>query len=202
MPRVTVSLDGAPLNEVELSKDRTTIGRRPYNDIVLNDLTVSGEHAVLLWADGKTWIEDLQSTNGTRLNGQALTQRQALQTADTIAIGQYALRYDAATTSVTATATANPPPPPAPSDTVCKIKILSGNAMGREMALSKPVTTIGKPGIVVAAITRQTHGYTVHKVEGNSAPTLNGKPIGSQTVTLKNGDVIALAGTQMQFMQS
>lgn len=200
MPRVTVSLDGAPLTEVELSKDRTTIGRRPYNDVVLNDLTVSGEHAVLLLADGKTWIEDLQSTNGTRLNGQPLTQRQALQTADTIAIGQYALRYDAATATVTATA--NPPPPPAPSDTVCKIKILSGSAMGREMALSKPVTTIGKPGIVVAAITRQTHGYTVHKIEGSSAPTLNGQSIGSQTVTLKNGDVIALAGTQMQFMQS
>lgn len=82
------------------------------------------------------------------------------------------------------------------------IKVLSGAAAGREVPLTKVVTTIGKPGVAVAAITRRHQGFVVHHVEGAGNPTLNGSPIKAEPVALKNGDVIELAGTQMQFVQT
>jgi hypothetical protein len=81
------------------------------------------------------------------------------------------------------------------------IKVLSGAAAGREVPLVKVVTTIGKPGVAVAAITKRPHGFVVAHVEGGNKPTLNGAPIGAEPVTLKNGDLLELAGTQMQFVQ-
>jgi len=81
------------------------------------------------------------------------------------------------------------------------IKVLSGAAAGREVPLVKVVTTIGKPGVAVAAITKRPHGFVVAHVEGTNKPTLNGGAIGAEPVTLKNGDLLELAGTQMQFVQ-
>jgi hypothetical protein len=77
---------------------------------------------------------------------------------------------------------------------------MSGAAAGREVPLTKVVTTLGKPGVAVAAITRRQQGYVVHHVEGAGNPSLNGTPISSTPVPLKNGDLIELAGTQMQFV--
>jgi hypothetical protein len=82
------------------------------------------------------------------------------------------------------------------------IKVLSGAAVGREVPLTKIVTTIGKPGVAVAAITKRPQGFVVHHVEGGGNPTLNGAPIGQDPIQLKNGDVIELAGTKMQFVQT
>jgi hypothetical protein len=82
------------------------------------------------------------------------------------------------------------------------IKVLSGAASGREVPLTKVVTTIGKPGVAVAAITRRKQGFVVHHVEGAGNPMLNGAPISEAPMPLKNGDVIELAGTQMQFIQA
>jgi hypothetical protein len=82
------------------------------------------------------------------------------------------------------------------------VKVLSGAAAGREVPLIKVVTTIGKPGVAVAAITRRQRGFVVHHVEGAGSPTLNGAPISSEPVALKNGDLLELAGTQMQFTQT
>jgi len=81
------------------------------------------------------------------------------------------------------------------------IKVMSGAAAGREVPLVKVVTTIGKPGVTVAAITKRPHGYVVALVEGATPPTVNGTPIGSDAVNLRHGDLIELAGTQMQFIQ-
>jgi hypothetical protein len=81
------------------------------------------------------------------------------------------------------------------------IKVLSGAAAGREVALVKVVTTIGKPGVAVASITKRPHGFVVAHVEGGNKPTLNGAPIGAEPMTLKNGDLLELAGTQMEFVQ-
>lgn len=80
--------------------------------------------------------------------------------------------------------------------------MLSGAAAGREVALTKVVTTIGKPGVAVAAITKRSNGFVVAHVEGGNRPTLNGSPIGNDPVLLKNGDLLELAGTQMQFVQA
>ncbi|MGE4240219.1 FHA domain-containing protein, partial [Ramlibacter sp.] len=99
-----------------------------------------------------------------------------------------------------ATAVAQPAGDPGPI--AGSIKVLSGAAAGREVALVKVVTTIGKPGVAVAAITKRPHGFVVAHVEGSNKPTLNGAAIGAEPVTLKNGDLLELAGTQMQFVQA
>src|SRR4029079_11661091 len=82
------------------------------------------------------------------------------------------------------------------------IRVMNGAAAGREVALTKVVTTVGKPGVQVASITKRPAGYVLAHVEGASQPSVNGNPLVGETAHLKNGDVIELAGTQMQFVQA
>ena len=81
------------------------------------------------------------------------------------------------------------------------IKVLNGAAAGREVALTKVVTTVGKPGVQVASITRRPGGYVFAHVEGAARPSVNGVPLAGDSVPLRDGDVIELASTQMQFIQ-
>lgn len=226
MPKMIVSIDGVVIKEVQLTKDRTTLGRRPYNDIVIDNLAVSGEHAVLQMSGPEVYLEDLNSTNGSYVNGKAV-KKQLLQNNDTIEIGKYKIKFVGEATGPTfektmilkpgmvpppvakapaegGTAAASPGPVSAPGEltgVTASIKVLSGAAAGREVALVKVVTTIGKPGVAVAAITKRPHGFVVAHVEGANKPTVNGTAIGADPVTLKNGDLLELAGTQMQFVQ-
>ncbi|KQT12366.1 FHA domain-containing protein [Ramlibacter sp. Leaf400] len=217
MPKMIVSIDGVVIKEVQLTKDRTTLGRRPYNDIVIDNLAVSGEHAVLQMSGSEVHLEDLNSTNGTYINGKAV-KKQLLQNNDTVEIGKYKIKYinevPGATFDKTVIMKPGMVPPPAEAtagagapavaeagDVKGAIKVLSGAAAGREVPLVKVVTTIGKPGVAVAAITKRPYGFVVAHVEGGNKPTLNGTAIGQEPVTLKNGDLLELAGTQMQFVQ-
>jgi pSer/pThr/pTyr-binding forkhead associated (FHA) protein len=213
MPKMIVSIDGVVIKEVQLTKDRTTLGRRPYNDIVIDNLAVSGEHAVMQMSGNEVYLEDLNSTNGTYINGKA-AKKQLLQHNDTVEIGKYKIKFinEAASagfekTMIIKAGAVGMVPTPAPnvepgSTGQSAIKVLSGAAAGREVPLIKVVTTIGKPGVAVAAITKRPHGFVVAHVEGANKPMLNGTPIGAEPVTLKNMDVLELAGTQMQFVQS
>ena len=92
MPRLVLSLDGVVLREVALTKDRTTIGRRSHNDIVIDNLAVSGEHAVIYNSAGEVYLEDLGSTNGTTVNGQPI-KKHLLQSGDAVEIGKYRLKF-------------------------------------------------------------------------------------------------------------
>lgn len=187
MPKMIISLDGAVLKEVPLTKDRTSLGRRPYNDIVIDNMAVSGEHAVLQLSGTEAYIEDLNSTNGTYINGKTV-KKQQLHHGDTVEIGKYKIKYvDESSTGENAVKGA--------------IKVMSGPAAGREMVLVKEVTTLGKAGVGVASITKMSKGYVVTHVEGNHRPTVNGMTVGLEPVALKHGDVLELAGTQMQFVQ-
>jgi pSer/pThr/pTyr-binding forkhead associated (FHA) protein len=216
MPKMIVSIDGVVIKEVQLTKDRTTLGRRPYNDIVIDNLAVSGEHAVLQMMASEVYLEDLNSTNGTYVNGKAV-KKQLLQNNDTVEIGKYKIKYinEVAVPGYDKTVimkAGSIMPPAAGGDgaaagadlasLTASIKVLSGAAAGREVPLVKVVTTIGKPGVAVAAITKRPHGFVVAHVEGANKPTLNGAAIGAEPVTLKNGDLLELAGTQMQFVQA
>lgn len=231
MPKMIVSIDGVVIKEVQLTKDRTTLGRRPYNDIVIDNLAVSGEHAVLAMTGNEVYLEDLKSTNGTYINGKAV-KKQLLANNDTIEIGKYKIKFiheQPAGPTYEKTMILKPgallPPamPPAQAGAAgggpvaaaaaqaqaadlgqlnASIKVLSGAAAGRQVPLVKVVTTIGKPGVAVAAITKRPHGFVVAHVEGSNKPTLNGAAIGQEPVTLKNGDLLELAGTQMQFVQA
>ncbi|MEO6016383.1 MAG: FHA domain-containing protein [Polaromonas sp.] len=217
MPKMIVSIDGVVIKEVQLTKDRTSLGRRPYNDIVIDNLAVSGEHAVLQMSGNEVYLEDLNSTNGTYVNGKAV-KKLLLQNSDMVEIGKYKIKYvnEAASpefekTMVIKAGSGLVPPAARPAAPAAEagagpglsaaIKVMSGAAAGREVALVKVVTTIGKPGVAVAAITKRPQGFVVAHVEGTGKPTLNGAPIGAEPVPLKNGDVLELAGTQMQFVQ-
>jgi pSer/pThr/pTyr-binding forkhead associated (FHA) protein len=220
MPKMIVSIDGVVIKEVQLTKDRTSLGRRPYNDIVIDNLAVSGEHAVLQMSGAEVHVEDLNSTNGTYVNGKAV-KKQLLQNNDTVEIGKYKIKYvneaadagfektmmiKSGSAGLAAPATSSSSPLPAAAlasgpGPNAAIKVMSGAAAGREVPLVKVVTTIGKPGVAVAAITKRPHGFVIAHVEGVNKPSLNGAPIGAEPVALKNGDVLELAGTQMQFVQ-
>lgn len=209
MPKMIVSIDGVVIKEVQLTKDRTTLGRRPYNDIVIDNLAVSGEHAVMQMSGADVFLEDLNSTNGTYVNGKAI-KKQQLQSGDTVEIGKYKIKFvhEGANDSHEKTMVINAGAVVAaaePSVTMAvanaAIKVMPGTAAGREVPLVKVVTTIGKPGVAVAAITRRPHGFVVAMVEGVQKPTINGNPIGTDAVNLRHGDLLELAGTKMQFVQ-
>lgn len=223
MGKLVVSLDGVVIKEVQITKDKTTLGRRPYNDIVIDNLAVSGEHAVLQMVGADVFIEDLNSTNGTYINGKAI-KKQLLAHNDTVEIGKYKIKYlvdegsdyektmimrpGAATAALAGMGSGarssafgslgggGVPPTLQPAS----IKVLNGAAAGREVALTKVVTTVGKPGVQVASITRRPGGYAFAHVEGSARPSVNGVPLTTDSIPLRNGDVIELAGTQMQFI--
>ena len=219
MPKMIVSVDGVVVKEVQLTKDRTSLGRRPYNDIVIDNLAVSGEHALLLLSGQDVSLEDLNSTNGSYVNGKAV-KKQLLQNNDVVEIGKYKIKYVNPTSTaenfetttifkpgaaglMAAMVPAAPAPaPPSGNTAAAAIRVMSGGAAGREVVLTKVVTTVGKPGVAVAAITRRPQGYVVAHIEGTAAALLNGVAISAEPVTLRNGDVLELAGTQMQFVQA
>ncbi len=219
MAKIIVSLDDNLIKVVPLNKDRMTLGRRPYNDIVVDNLAVSGEHAALQVIGHDYFIEDLNSTNGTYINEQKI-KRQILKNGDTIEIGKYAIKYvqDGAGSLEAASNKGNadinvddgkPLEEKRPlfeqtkfAEAYVAIKILSGASTGKELPLVKIVTTIGKPGEAVIAITKRPKSYMVAHVEGATRPSLNGVSFGIDAVPLKNGDLFELAGTAMQFIQN
>ncbi|MBA4114234.1 MAG: FHA domain-containing protein [Verminephrobacter sp.] len=223
MAKMIVSIDGVVIKEVQLTKERTMLGRRPYNDIVIDNLAVSGEHAVMHMTEHEVEVEDLGSTNGTYVNGKAI-KRQVLRNGDTIEVGKYKIRFlqeeedggyektmifkpgmvppPLAPRPAAATAPAAAPATASAAPLSAVIRVLSGAAAGREVALTKVVTTIGKPGVAVASITRRHHGFVLAHVEGPDTPMHNGARIGQAPVPLHTGDMLELAGTEMQFIQS
>ena len=215
MPKMIISVDGVVIGQVALAKNRTTLGRRAYNDIVIDNLAVSGEHAVLHMSGGEVEIEDLNSTNGTYVNALAI-QKQALQDNDVIEVGGCRIHFRshsnlmAGPGSVRASLSEYSTPMPlssAPTESgalvelgVPVLRVLSGANEGQDVPLQKVVTTIGKPGVAVAVVTRRRQGYVAAAVVGSV--TLNGAPLGAEAVALQESDVLELGGaTRMQFVR-
>ena len=244
MAKITLSMDGMLLKEIPLTKERTTIGRKPHNDIQIDNLAISGEHAVIVMILNDAFLEDLGSTNGTNVNGQPV-QKHFLQNGDVIELGKYRLKYlseaqqqapqadfektmiirpdmmpktagsadakammGATQAGMAATGiqssfqpAAKPAPSPEPPAVPRRgaIQILSGANAGKEMELTKTLSTLGKPGIQVAVIARRPHGYFITHVEGASFPAVNGKVLDAQAHPLNDHDIIELAGIKMEF---
>jgi pSer/pThr/pTyr-binding forkhead associated (FHA) protein len=287
MAKLILSLDGAVMKEVPLDKERLTIGRRPSNDLQIDNLAVSGEHALVVTILNDSFLEDLGSTNGTLVNGVPI-KKHILQHNDVVEIGKYKLKYvadsvasgvmgasaefektmvirpstaaraaevgagkgfGAAQVGVTATqpgpvgqpaaaisgqyarpaapvaaaTTSHVPSPgaagvtsgiharPAPTQShvpptgiqpgqlMGAIQILTGPSAGKELDLVKNLTTLGKPGVQVAVITRRPQGYFITHVEGANFPIVNGKTLDAQAHPLRDHDVVELAGVKMEF---
>src|SRR5437870_648098 len=265
MAKLILSMDGLVLKEIPLTKERTTIGRKPHNDIQIDNLAVSGEHAVIVTILNDSFLEDLGSTNGTVVNGNPI-KKHFLQNNDVVELGKYKLKFvgeaapaasgekadfektmvlrpsamkaaaaaaggggaqaavaqrqaavqaagasataagiadkDASPKAAPAPAPAAAPPAPAPKPAgqpLGAIQLLSGGNAGKELELTKPLTTLGKPGVQVAVLTRRPQGYFITHVEGAKRPAVNGQEIGAAPHSLKDHDVIELAGIKMEF---
>src|SRR3954451_8546069 len=276
MAKLILSMDGLVLKEIPLAKERTTIGRKPHNDIQIDNLAVSGEHAVIVTILNDSFLEDLGSTNGTVVNGNAI-KKHFLQNNDIIELGKYKLKFvgeaaaaasgekadfektmvlrpsamkaaaaaagagggaaggaqaavaqrqaavqaaaasaqaagiadkdagakapaPAAAAAPAAAPSAVPAAAPRPGgQPLGAIQLLSGGNAGKELELTKPLTTLGQPGVQVAVLTRRPQGYFITHVEGAKRPTVNGAEIGAAPHSLKDHDVIELAGIKMEF---
>jgi len=242
MARLVLHLDGQTLAEYNMTKERYTIGRLPDNDIRIDNPAVSGHHALVINILNDSFLEDLNSTNGTYVNGKII-KKHALQHGDVITVGHHALRFvdsetedeqdefektmvissrDAAqlvagAQKVAAPAANGHPPAAATMSTSgapafangvlprAKLQVLSGQFAGRELDLVKTLTTLGRPGVQVAAITRRSDGFYIVHVESGRAddfPMVNGAPIGPQARRLHDNDVVQLAGVKMGFFEN
>lgn len=198
MAKIILSMDGTVLREMTLLKERMTIGRGQRNDIVIDDLAVSGRHAAIVTTGEGSYLEDLNSTNGTQVNGQPVATH-FLQDRDVIELAKYRLTYlrggmddghPGKGAALSASGSRNAP----------RLRILNGTGMGRETLLSKPVTTVGHPDADIAAIIRQAHGYTLTHIGGESRPRVNGAAVDAGAHHLQHGDVIDVAMTRLQFL--
>ncbi|HEV8018384.1 MAG TPA: FHA domain-containing protein [Steroidobacteraceae bacterium] len=233
MARLVLSLDGQVMAEYNMNKERYTIGRLPDNDIRIDNAAVSGHHSLIINILNDSFLEDLNSTNGTYVNGK-LIKKHALQHGDVITVGHHQLRFvedDEQQDEFEKTMVIQPSARPVeklravtdatgagPSVTgrsrvlaegaalkKAKLQVLSGAFAGREVELSKALTTLGRPGVQVAAITRRSEAYYIVHVDSgkdNDFPLLNGTPIGAQATKLNDNDVIQLAGVKMGFFVS
>jgi pSer/pThr/pTyr-binding forkhead associated (FHA) protein len=211
MARLILTHDGAVIREYKLEKERTTVGRKPHNDIHLEDPTVSGDHAVFLKLQ-HIYVEDLGSTNGIVLNGKRVTKRQ-LNHGDVVRIGRHEFKFvdDMAgqfdkTVMISTTPSAVKPEQPVSPSKSGVVKVLNGPKSGEQILLNKPYTTLGSPGVQVAVIAKRGNNFFLMPMSGvgekNNPPRLNNQPIGAQSKALKSGDVIEVAGTKLQFNES
>ncbi len=238
MARLMLSLDGQVLAEYNMNKERYTIGRLPDNDIRIDNPAVSGHHSLIINILNDSFLEDLNSTNGTYVNGK-LIKKHAMQHGDVITVGHHQLRFVdqqdgdnsqdefektmvitsssqgedrirrvGAAVDQAAKAVAAKRPVMAEAATAlpkAKLQVLSGAFAGRELELSKALTTLGRPGVQVAAITRRSEGYFIVHVDSGKEgdyPQVNGVPIGPQARRLNDNDVVQLAGVKMGFFES
>jgi len=203
MPQLIASVEGVEIKHVYLQKDRTTLGRGADNDIVLDNMVVSGHHCAFeLRGLADVFIEDLGSTNGTYINGK-MVKRQKLNDGEVVAIGNFRIQYLSASeqpSGFSETAATKLDPLGMPVSVHGVFQVLNGSSAGLEMPVVKAVTTFGKPGVSVVAVSHRRDGYYVAHLDGAAEPTLNGRVIGARAMLLSDGDVLELASTKMVFL--
>jgi predicted component of type VI protein secretion system len=193
--RLVISQGDALMQVVTIDKVSMTIGRRPYSDVCLDDLTVSGEHAVLRTINGERFLLDLNSRNGCVVNGLSV-EKQLLVDGDIIDIGAFRLKF--------VIERMNPEllgkMPTLPGDIGnAKVTQMNGRSRGKQVLLSEPITSLGKAGAHVAAIAKRPGGFYITHIEGLTVPLINGDPAGIGSHLLKDGDAIELGGTMYRF---
>ena len=244
MAKLILCMESMVLKEIPLTKERMTIGRKPHNDIQIDNLAISGEHAVVVTILNDSFLEDLHSTNGTFVNGHSV-EKHFLQNGDVIELGKYRLKFVSEVPQQAAAGAAAPaqvdfektmvlrpdlahqtaeqiqnkgmgdtqvglkaapaaaPAAPAPAAQAlppAAIQILSGANTGKELEITKTLTSLGKPGVQVAVIARRPHGYFITHVEGANFPVVGGVTLeANKPHPLKDHDIIELAGVKMEF---
>lgn len=233
MAKLKLMFNGEILDEYTLDREEITIGRRPENDIQIDNLAVSGRHARVLTILNDSFLEDLGSTNGTYVNGSVI-KKHALKHGDVITLGKHQLAYDNQDASgaddFERTMIIRPDTDGMPENSgsaaldrsvgeigaelvressgassdrpaKARLRVISGANSGKELEITKALTTLGKPGVQVAAITRRPKGYFIVHVEGDAAtpPTMNGEPIERTASPIPDNAIIEVAGVRMEF---
>lgn len=229
MAKLVLSLDGDVLGYHFLEQGRFGIGRKPNNDMQIDDSSVSKEHAAILTVGNDQILEDLGSTNGTLVNGRVI-KKHILQNNDMIEIGRYQLRYvnqkaqagmdfdrtmmmmpmlnlrqgkihgDPETRAAEQVDTAVSVARAANANfPLGGVKGLEGTHAGQTLELSRPLATFGKSGVQVAVINRRPHGYTITHVAGKKRPLVNKHAIDEESYALQEGDEIEVGGERLKF---
>jgi hypothetical protein len=200
MPQLIASVKGVEVKHVFLHKDRTTLGRKPDNDIVLDTMVVSGSHCAFeLEGVADVYIHDLGSTNGTYVNNHMVKERTRLHDGDVISIGPYRVKYLQASEEPTSVFGGTQMLSVDPPQLQASFAVMNGSSAGLEMPVVKAVTTFGKPGICVVSVAHRRGGFFVTQLGGTTPPLLNGTAFGADALQLTDADVLELAGTRMRF---
>lgn len=212
MPQLIASVEGVEISHIHLERNRTTLGRKPHNDIVLDNMIVSGDHCVFdLTGLADVHIEDLGSTNGTYLNGEMIKARRKLKDHDVIAIGNFVIEFFAAsgrakqqapkeTSTMSLSALAALGLAGTSGRLQASFKVLAGSSAGLEVPVVKAVTTFGEPGKAMVSVAHRRDGYYVSRLEGDGLCALNGGALGANAVLLAEHDVLELADTALEFV--
>ena len=191
IPKLVLSTGARLLRRIVIDRPRLTIGRRPFNDVMLDDLTVSGEHAVIHSENGRCTIHDLRSRNGTLVNGVPVMQR-TLAEGDRIDIGVYSLHYVVDRVPIGLEAAAH-------DAGEAHVAVLSGPQAGETLALDRSIVSVSNGAGQVAVLARRRGGWVVTHLEGPSVPLVNGEPIGLASHPLRPDDLVELAGAIFRF---
>jgi hypothetical protein len=194
MPKLIITREGVSLRDYPLDQQRTTIGRKPDNDVYLDDQTVSSEHAAVSLI-GAPAITDLGSTNGTFVNGVRIS-KQDLKHGDVIRIGQHELKYiDEQTQDLAATVVFTAAAPTRNA----RLHVVAGARAGTVLDVTQDRTTLGKPGGQIAVLLREAGGFRLLPMAGKSPARVNQQAIAAQGVVLSDGDEIDIAGSRLRF---
>ena len=211
--KLVIKLNNNVIDHVELRQGDMKIGRKSSCDIHLDNLSVSGEHANIFTIGDDSFLQDLGSTNGIYVDNKKVTKHH-LKNGDQVAIGKYSLAFAsdavrepaafAKTIAITGPApeAALAPAPakktPAIPGHAALIALSGASTPGKRIELVKTVTNLGKAGKRAGAITRTPDGYLLTSGDGE-APKLNGRTLSGKSIKLRNGDIIEVAGTRLQF---
>ncbi|MET3134844.1 hypothetical protein AAKU55_005146 [Oxalobacteraceae bacterium GrIS 1.11] len=190
MAKLIIARDANIMRTVQLNKERISIGRHRSNDIVLDEATISGHHAVIVTILDDSFLEDLNSTNGSFVNGHRVGKH-FLQHLDRITLAKLQIEFQSDGVRPLSAAAGVP--------LLAHIQVLNGANAGKKMLLDKEQTTLGRAGAQVVVISRTQDAYAISHVEGAQAPLVNGVSLGKQPLLLRSGDIIDLTGTQLAF---
>jgi pSer/pThr/pTyr-binding forkhead associated (FHA) protein len=220
MAKLIIKFNDVVIDQIVLKQGDMNIGRRPGSDIVLDNLSVSGNHASIFTIGEDSFIQDLNSTNGTFINNKRISKHH-LENGDVVMIGNHSLTYvnenaakstpDLAKTviispqkqddGIAQVAKARNPEPTRPQEATKQgsLFILSGANNGKRIDITMPTTNLGRAGKRAGVITRNGNRYLILPGDEGQSPKLNGARVGASGEELKNGDMIEIADARMQF---
>lgn len=228
MAKLVVNNGEVLVAQLHLNAPRVLIGRGEQCQIRLTSASVSKEHAAVLSIGNDHILEDLKSTNGTKVNGAPIT-RHVLQNEEIIEVGEFRIRYinhralkdmdfdrtmifsgdpnlGVAFSDDSGGGAAN-------TDQVSTARAVRvsfplgglrgtrGPQTGKEIILEPVLRRIGQQGRETAAILRRPQGYVLMNVEGKGAQ-LNSRDVGDDWPMLRDKDLIEVAGEAYTFFLS